>query len=140
MSPSSPTPDNTRADALEARLRRLEHLNRVSLALAAADNTEALIETIVLEAKRLCQADGGTLPSGWRQTEFSHHLERQPEYQNGWQGRCACRPGPAVSGRPRQRRTKSRQRGHGNGHHRPGLQHSRRLPCRRLRLFWGPGL
>jgi HD-GYP domain-containing protein (c-di-GMP phosphodiesterase class II) len=46
---------------LEERLERLELLQRVSLALSAERNRDRLIELILVEAKTLCGADGGTL-------------------------------------------------------------------------------
>ena len=55
---------NANVHELESRLHRLEHLNRVSLALNSAASTEDLIETIVLQAKGLCRADGATFTYG----------------------------------------------------------------------------
>jgi len=46
---------------LEERLRRLELVHRIGVALAGQSRPEALVETILLEAKKLCNADGGTL-------------------------------------------------------------------------------
>lgn len=47
--------------ALEDKLRRLELLLRVGVALSAETDTNRLLETILLEAKELTRADGGTL-------------------------------------------------------------------------------
>lgn len=46
---------------LEQRLRRLELVHRIGIALSAEHNREALVETILEEARKLCNADGGTL-------------------------------------------------------------------------------
>src|SRR5215510_14849170 len=46
---------------LEEKLRRLELLQRISLALSAEKDRDRLIELILEEAKALCGADGGTL-------------------------------------------------------------------------------
>jgi response regulator RpfG family c-di-GMP phosphodiesterase len=46
---------------LEEKLRRLELVQRISLALSAERDRERLIELILEEAKALCGADGGTL-------------------------------------------------------------------------------
>jgi HD-GYP domain-containing protein (c-di-GMP phosphodiesterase class II) len=46
---------------LEEKVRRLELVQRVGVALSAERNREQLIETILVEAKKLCHADGGTL-------------------------------------------------------------------------------
>jgi HD-GYP domain-containing protein (c-di-GMP phosphodiesterase class II) len=48
-------------DSPEARLQRFELLHRVGLALASEHDRDRLVETILLEAKQLCHADGGTL-------------------------------------------------------------------------------
>jgi HD-GYP domain-containing protein (c-di-GMP phosphodiesterase class II) len=48
-------------DRMEERLQRLEILHRVGIALSAEQNKDRLVETILLEAKQLCNADGGTL-------------------------------------------------------------------------------
>lgn len=47
--------------SLEERLRHLEALHRIGIALSAERNRARLLETILLEAKNLCNADGGTL-------------------------------------------------------------------------------
>jgi HD-GYP domain-containing protein (c-di-GMP phosphodiesterase class II) len=47
--------------APEDKLRRLELLLRVGVALSAETDTNRLLETILLEAKELTRADGGTL-------------------------------------------------------------------------------
>ena len=46
---------------LYEKLRRLELVQRISVALSAERNRERLIELILVEAKTLCGADGGTL-------------------------------------------------------------------------------
>ena len=48
-------------DLWQERFERLQLLNRIGIALSAERNKERLIETILLEAKKLCNADGGTL-------------------------------------------------------------------------------
>ena len=47
--------------ASDDKLRRLELLLRVGVALSAETDTNRLLETILLEAKELTRADGGTL-------------------------------------------------------------------------------
>ncbi len=47
--------------SLEEKVARLELLHRVGVALSAEKNKERLLEMILLEAKKLCNADGGTL-------------------------------------------------------------------------------
>ena len=42
-------------------LQRLEHLNRIGIALSRERDTAKLLETILVEAKTLLHADGGTL-------------------------------------------------------------------------------
>jgi HD-GYP domain-containing protein (c-di-GMP phosphodiesterase class II) len=54
------------------KLRRLELLLRVGVALSAETDTNRLLETILLEAKELTRADGGTLYI--RQDEDSLHF------------------------------------------------------------------
>jgi HD-GYP domain-containing protein (c-di-GMP phosphodiesterase class II) len=54
------------------KLRRLELLLRVGVALSAETDTNRLLETILLEAKELTRADGGTLYI--RQDEGSLHF------------------------------------------------------------------
>lgn len=54
------------------KLRRLELLLRVGVALSAETDTNRLLETILLEAKELTRADGGTLYL--RQDEDSLHF------------------------------------------------------------------
>ncbi len=54
------------------KLRRLELLLRVGVALSAETDTNRLLETILLEAKELTRADGGTLYI--RQEEGSLHF------------------------------------------------------------------
>lgn len=46
---------------VQLRLERLELLHRIGIALSAEQNKDRLIEMILLEAKGLCNADGGTL-------------------------------------------------------------------------------
>ncbi|MDX2052363.1 MAG: HD domain-containing phosphohydrolase [Polyangiaceae bacterium] len=46
---------------MEERLQRLELLHRIGVALSAEQNKDRLVEMILLEAKNLCNADGGTL-------------------------------------------------------------------------------
>jgi HD-GYP domain-containing protein (c-di-GMP phosphodiesterase class II) len=46
---------------VEEKLRRLELVQRISVALSAERNRDRLIELILVEAKTLCGADGGTL-------------------------------------------------------------------------------
>ena len=49
------------SDALLEKVRRLELLYTVGIALSAEKNKDRLVEMILLEAKNLCNADGGTL-------------------------------------------------------------------------------
>ena len=58
--------------APDDKLRRLELLLRVGVALSAETDTNRLLETILLEAKDLTRADGGTLYL--RQDEDSLHF------------------------------------------------------------------
>ena len=46
---------------LDEKIRRLELLHRVGILLSAERNRDRLVEKILVEAKHLCQADGGTL-------------------------------------------------------------------------------
>lgn len=46
---------------LLSRLNKLELVHRVGVALSSERNRDRLVETILIEAKRLCHADGGTL-------------------------------------------------------------------------------
>ncbi|MBO6935432.1 MAG: GAF domain-containing protein [Deltaproteobacteria bacterium] len=48
-------------ETLERRLERLELLYEVGIALSAEDDKDRLVERILLVAKDLCNADGGTL-------------------------------------------------------------------------------
>ncbi|HWO11182.1 MAG TPA: HD domain-containing phosphohydrolase, partial [Polyangiaceae bacterium] len=48
-------------EEISQRLSRLELLHRISLALSSERNRDRLIETILIEAQTLCNADGGTL-------------------------------------------------------------------------------
>jgi HD-GYP domain-containing protein (c-di-GMP phosphodiesterase class II) len=47
--------------ALQQKLEQLELLNRIGKALSAEKNKDRLFEMILVEAKNLCSADGGTL-------------------------------------------------------------------------------
>ena len=49
------------SETLEQRLERLELLYEVGIALSAESDKDRLVEKILLEAKSLCHADGGTL-------------------------------------------------------------------------------
>lgn len=57
----SPTSVGDASETLEQRLERAELLYKVGIALSAEHNTERLIEMILVEAQKLCNADGGTL-------------------------------------------------------------------------------
>jgi len=48
-------------DQLKRRIDRFELLHRVGIALSAEKDRDRLVEMILIEARRLCQADGGTL-------------------------------------------------------------------------------
>ena len=58
---SSPASHGDSSETLEQRLERFELLYRVGIALSAEHNTDRLIEMILVEAQKLCNADGGTL-------------------------------------------------------------------------------
>jgi len=58
---SSPLAHGDSSETLEQRLERFELLYRVGIALSAEHNTDRLIEMILVEAQKLCNADGGTL-------------------------------------------------------------------------------
>ena len=47
--------------ALHDQVRKLELLYKVGIALSSERNKDRLLEMILLEAKSLCNADGGTL-------------------------------------------------------------------------------
>jgi HD-GYP domain-containing protein (c-di-GMP phosphodiesterase class II) len=47
--------------SLEEKVRKLEIVQRVGVALGAERDRDTLIEMILVEAKKLCNADGGTL-------------------------------------------------------------------------------
>lgn len=49
------------SSSLEDKLRRLELLHKVGLALSTEKNKDRLLETILVEVKDICNADGGTL-------------------------------------------------------------------------------
>jgi HD-GYP domain-containing protein (c-di-GMP phosphodiesterase class II) len=55
------TTNDDRNRALEDKISRLELLYKVGIALSAEKNKDRLVEMILLEAKQLCHADGGTL-------------------------------------------------------------------------------
>ncbi len=59
-----------------AKLERLELLHRVGLALSTEKNKERLVEMILLEAKKLCNADGGTLYLRNRQDQLRFAIVR----------------------------------------------------------------
>jgi len=46
---------------LEEKVHRLELLHKIGVALSAEQNKDRLVEMILIEAKTLCNADGGTL-------------------------------------------------------------------------------
>ena len=46
---------------IRKRLQQLEHLHRIGIALGSEHNRDRLVERILLEAKALCRADGGTV-------------------------------------------------------------------------------
>ncbi|MFK7999203.1 MAG: HD domain-containing phosphohydrolase [Polyangiales bacterium] len=54
---------------LEDNLHKLELLYEVGIALSAEHDTDRLMERILMEAKKLCRADGGTL---YMRTEDDH--------------------------------------------------------------------
>ncbi len=58
---SAPPSEAMSPAALAAQVRRLQVLYKVGLALSAEVNKDRLMELILLEAKALCHADGGTL-------------------------------------------------------------------------------
>jgi len=55
--------------SLEEKVARLELVQRVGVALSAERNRDRLLETILIEAQHLCNADGGTL---YLRTEDDH--------------------------------------------------------------------
>ncbi len=55
--------------SLEEKIRRLSLVQQVGVALSAERNRDSLIEMILVEAKKLCNADGGTL---YLRTEADH--------------------------------------------------------------------
>ena len=55
--------------SLEEKVQRLELVQRVGVALSAERNRDRLLETILGEAQKLCNADGGTL---YLRTEDDH--------------------------------------------------------------------
>jgi HD-GYP domain-containing protein (c-di-GMP phosphodiesterase class II) len=54
-------PPSSAAPSLETRVAELELLYRVGISLSAEQDKDRLVEMILLEAKQLCNADGGTL-------------------------------------------------------------------------------
>jgi len=54
-------PASPAAPSLETRVAELELLYRVGISLSAVQDKDRLVEMILLEAKQLCNADGGTL-------------------------------------------------------------------------------
>ncbi|MEO1338199.1 MAG: hypothetical protein AAFV29_21320, partial [Myxococcota bacterium] len=46
---------------IRKRLEQLEHLHRIGVALGAEHDRDRLVERILLEAKTLCSADGGSV-------------------------------------------------------------------------------
>jgi HD-GYP domain-containing protein (c-di-GMP phosphodiesterase class II) len=54
-------PPSPSAPSLETRVAELELLYRVGISLSAVQDKDRLVEMILLEAKQLCNADGGTL-------------------------------------------------------------------------------
>jgi len=54
-------PASSAAPSLETRVAELELLYRVGISLSAVQDKDRLVEMILLEAKQLCNADGGTL-------------------------------------------------------------------------------
>lgn len=60
----------------EEKIARLELVHRIGVALSAERNRERLLETILLEAKKLCNADGGTLYLRTEQDELRFAIMR----------------------------------------------------------------
>jgi HD-GYP domain-containing protein (c-di-GMP phosphodiesterase class II) len=58
---SAPPSEWASTAALREKVRRLQLLHKVGVALSAERNKDRLFEMILLEAKALCGADGGTL-------------------------------------------------------------------------------
>jgi HD-GYP domain-containing protein (c-di-GMP phosphodiesterase class II) len=67
MSQEPPSDEFVRS--LEQRVGELELLQRIGISLSAERNKDRLLEMILLEAKQLCNADGGTL---YLRTEDDH--------------------------------------------------------------------
>jgi HD-GYP domain-containing protein (c-di-GMP phosphodiesterase class II) len=59
--PAAARPEDRRAAETEDWLRRLEHLNEIGAALSLEKNLNALLEKILIAAKTITRADGGTL-------------------------------------------------------------------------------
>jgi HD-GYP domain-containing protein (c-di-GMP phosphodiesterase class II) len=59
--PSAPLSEEKSPATLVAEIERLQVLFKVGVALSAEKNRDRLMELILLEAKKLCNADGGTL-------------------------------------------------------------------------------
>ena len=51
----------TELNRIHKRIKHLEHLHRIGVALGAEHDRDRLVERILVEAKDLCHADGGTL-------------------------------------------------------------------------------
>ena len=66
---------NPTVDASE-RVAQLSRLHRVGLALSSERNRERLMERILLEAKELCRADGGTLYLRTSQDQLAFQIMR----------------------------------------------------------------
>jgi len=54
-------PAGTAGETVEGLFRRLEQLNEIGTALSQEKNLDGLLEKILLAAKTITQADGGTL-------------------------------------------------------------------------------
>ena len=63
-------------------LRRLEHLNRIGIALSRERDTAKLLETILVAAKTLLHVDGGTL---YRLEENNQQLRFEVLYNDSLQ-------------------------------------------------------
>lgn len=63
-------------------LQRLEHLNRIGIALSKERDASKLLETILVAAKTLLHTDGGTL---YRLEENNQHLRFEVLYNNSLQ-------------------------------------------------------
>src|SRR5512135_2602626 len=61
MTSQSAANDETGTPAGESLLGRLERLNAIGVALSAEQNTTRLLEEILIAAKSITHADGGTI-------------------------------------------------------------------------------